>query len=1352
MTCLPKAPPGARITEGKLERPVVSPPQVWEQPGEFSLGFVPGEAWLIMKLPFLISDGMVLQREKDVKLWGHADAGQNIDISFLGQSYTTRTEDTGAWEVTLGRLQSGGPHELTITAGTERVVIRDVLVGDVWLCSGQSNMELMMQRVRGKYPEDMKANNPCIRQFKVPQEYDFHGPRKDYSTGQWVPVSPETVENFTAVGYFFAKALYARYGVPIGLLASAVGGTPIHAWMGRDLLVDFPEALEELRECEDDAFVARVRTEDDARIEAFGNALDTLDHGLKERWFAAGFDDSYWDERNLAAPFEGDLQLPGAIWMRKTIDVPETLAGKPATLYFGTVTDADFIYVNGELEGNTTYRYPPREYRIKALPKGRCVVALRLLSFYGCGGVVENKLHAISCGEQTLSLEGNWRYRRGAAISPLLPGRQFHYTPTGLYNGMITPLTNLAVKGVLWYQGETDSGRPERYGEKFEILVNGWRRHWGGIPFLYVQLPNYKYAEGQFWPLLREQQRRSLKIPNTAMVVTIDVGEYNDLHPLDKEAVGQRLALAAIQCAYGEDIVCSGPLIREARAEGNTLVLFFDHARGGLFSPNNPLTGFEISGKDGEFVPAAAVISADTVRLTCPAIKRPHAARFGWENAPEQARLYNKEGLPASPFEIKEREEEMSRYDIKKEAADLVARMTLEEKVSQMLHGASAVKRLNIPSYNWWNEALHGVARAGTATMFPQAIALAATFDPVFLREVAGVISTEGRAKFNAAQEEGDHDIYKGLTFWSPNINIFRDPRWGRGHETYGEDPFLTARLGVAFIKGLQGEDRDSLKVAACAKHFAVHSGPESERHEFNAIVDRYDLWNTYLAAFEAAVREGGVEAVMGAYNRTLGEPCCGSRLLLKEILRGKWGFDGHVVSDCWAIKDFHENHRVTGTPVESVALAISNGCDINCGNLFGYCLQAIREGLLTEEQIDTAVTRLFVSRMRLGLLGAPENEKYAAIPYEAVDSEAHRRLNLEAARRSLVLLKNDGALPLKGIKTIGVIGPNADSRRALQGNYEGTASQHITVLDGIRAVAGAEDVRVFYALGCHLYKNSISNLGLGDDRLAEAAAVAKHSDAIVLVLGLDADIEGEEGDASNEFSGGDKLGLELPGRQQALVETVLKAANSKPVIVVLVCGSALTLGAADAKVNGILQAFYPGAQGGLAIAEALFGKFSPSGKLPVTFYRATTDLPDFRDYSMENRTYRYFKGEALYPFGFGIGYGKFVIQDLEADCDSVSATVSNIGGIAARETVQLYARAEGEKERWSLAAVKPVYLEQGESAKVTLAISASAFHRYDSNGDVREAAGKRTLYLGFTQPDARSVKLYGQAPLKAEI
>jgi beta-glucosidase len=693
-------------------------------------------------------------------------------------------------------------------------------------------------------------------------------------------------------------------------------------------------------------------------------------------------------------------------------------------------------------------------------------------------------------------------------------------------------------------------------------------------------------------------------------------------------------------------------------------------------------------------------------------------------------------------------------FDIKKEASALVKQMTLPEKVSQMLHGASQVARLDIPSYNWWNEALHGVARAGVATMFPQAIALAATFSEELLYGVAGVIATEGRAKYRAFQEEYDHDIFKGLTYWSPNINIFRDPRWGRGHETYGEDPYLTARLGVAFIRGLQGPDRDHMKVAACAKHYAVHSGPESERHEFDAVCDEYDLWNTYLPAFEAAVTEGEVEAVMGAYNRTLGEPCCGSKLLLKDILRDKWGFDGHVVSDCWAIRDFHEHHRITKTPEESVTLAVQNGCDVNCGDMFGFCLQAVKAGMLTEEQIDTAVTRLFISRMRLGLLGAPEVPEYMNIPYEVVDCDAHRAFNLNVARQALVLLKNDGALPLDAgkIKTIGIVGPNADSRRALEGNYEGTASRHVTVLEGVQAIGEEEDIRVLYAEGCHLYKDRKSMLALADDRIAEARAVAKRSDVVIVCLGLTAELEGEESHESNQFTGGDKANLDLPGRQQYLLEQVVDAAGGKPVILVLISGSALAVGWADEHVNGILQVFYPGSTGGQAVAEAIFGRFSPSGKLPVTFYRSTDDLPDFHDYAMENRTYRYFEGEALYPFGFGLGYSRFDIEKTSATRATVSITVRNTGNMEAYEVVQVYVTSPGQKEIRNLAGMKRIFVKPGESEEIEVQLNKNAFSRYDENGDPVEIPGMHTLYVGFTQPDARSAALYGQAPVQMEV
>lgn len=570
----------------------------------------------------------------------------------------------------------------------------------------------------------------------------------------------------------------------------------------------------------------------------------------------------------------------------------------------------------------------------------------------------------------------------------------------------------------------------------------------------------------------------------------------------------------------------------------------------------------------------------------------------------------------------------MNREEARKKAEALVAKMTVEEKAGQLKFDAPSIERLGIPAYNWWNEALHGVARAGTATVFPQAIALAAMFDDKKLKEIADVIAEEGRAKYHAFSREGDRDIYKGLTFWSPNVNIFRDPRWGRGHETYGEDPYLTSRLGVAFVKGLQG-DGDTMKAAACAKHFAVHSGPEALRHEFDAKASPKDLYETYLPAFEALVKEADVEAVMGAYNRTNGEPCCGSKTLLKDILRDDWGFKGHVVSDCWAVRDFHLNHKVTEGPKESVKMALDAGCDLNCGCTYAYIMAALKKGLITEEQITRSCVRLYTTRFLLGLFDGSE---YDSIPYEVVECEGHRKLAVTAAEKGIVLLKNDGILPLdkSRIKTIGVIGPNANSRRVLSGNYHGTSSHYVTVLDGIQKEAG-ETCRVLYSEGCHLYKDKTEPLAWSDDRISEAIITAKHSDLVVLVLGLDETVEGEEPDEGNAGQAGDKESLELPLCQQKLLEAVATA--GKPVVTVLMSGSAMDLRYADQHTNAVLEAWYPGAEGGTALADILFGKVSPSGKLPVTFYYDTDDLPEFTDYSMENRTYRYMKKEALYPF-----------------------------------------------------------------------------------------------------------------------
>jgi beta-glucosidase len=693
-------------------------------------------------------------------------------------------------------------------------------------------------------------------------------------------------------------------------------------------------------------------------------------------------------------------------------------------------------------------------------------------------------------------------------------------------------------------------------------------------------------------------------------------------------------------------------------------------------------------------------------------------------------------------------------------AKDLVSRMTLEEKVNQMVFSAPAIPRLGIPSYNWWNEALHGIARAGTATVFPQAIGMAATFDENLIHKVADVISTEGRAKYHESQKNGDRGIYKGLTFWSPNVNIFRDPRWGRGHETYGEDPYLTGRLGVAFIKGLQGNDPKYLKVAACVKHFAVHSGPESERHSFNAVVSEKDLRETYLPAFEECVKEAKVEAVMGAYNRTNGEPCCGSATLLKKILRMEWGFSGHVTSDCWAIKDFHENHRVTRTAPESVALAVNNGCDLNCGNMYLNLLIAHQEGLVSEETIDKAVARLMVTRMKLGMFDDPEQVSYTAIPYEKNDCRQHRELALEVSKKSLVLLKNaNNLLPLDKtkIKSLAVIGPNADSREVLNGNYCGTASRYVTVLEGITKVV--EDyARVYYAQGCHLYKDKVEGLGELKDRFAEAVSVAKMSDAVVICLGLDATIEGEEGDASNEYASGDKNHLNLPGLQQELLEAVFKV--GKPIILVLLSGSALAVSWADENIPAIIQAWYPGAEGGKAVASLIFGEYSPSAKLPVTFYRSTEELPDFGDYSMQNRTYRYMTNEALYPFGYGLSYTKFIYRDLRLNKERIntdeniicSIRVKNIGIYKSEEVVQLYLKdieASEAVPKWQLRSFRKIHLNPDEEKEVQFILTPRLMALINNEGKCILEPGIFEVYIGGSQPDARSQKLMGAVVLR---
>ena len=628
----------------------------------------------------------------------------------------------------------------------------------------------------------------------------------------------------------------------------------------------------------------------------------------------------------------------------------------------------------------------------------------------------------------------------------------------------------------------------------------------------------------------------------------------------------------------------------------------------------------------------------------------------------------------------------MNRKEAEERAVHLVDQMTVEEMASQLRYDAPAIERLHIPAYNWWSEGLHGVARAGTATVFPQAIGLAATFDPVLIEKIGDTIATEARAKYNAASAHGDRDIYKGLTIWSPNVNIFRDPRWGRGHETYGEDPYLTSRLGESFVKGLQG-DGSYLKTAACAKHFAVHSGPEKERHHFDAKATRKDMWETYLPAFQACV-EAGVESVMGAYNRTNGEPCCANTYLMEEVLRGKWHFEGHYVSDCWAIKDFHENHKVTRNAEESAYLALEKGCDLNCGCTYREIMPAYKKGDLPLSLIRRAAIRLFTTRFLLGMFDKTE---YDEIPYETIACKEHLALAKKAAEESIVLLKNDGILPLKKKKgmTIGVIGPNADSREALIGNYHGTPPRYITVLEGIQDYLG-EDGRVLYAQGCHLYKDREEALAQPDDRISEAVSCAEHADVVVLCLGLDETLEGEEGDTGNSYASGDKLDLLLPPPQQRLLEAVAK--TKKPFIVCLLAGSAMDLNFADQEAAAILQAFYPGAEGGREVARLLFGEYSPSGKLPVTIYRDLTEMPAFTDYTMRGRTYRYLTKKPLYPFGYGLTYSDCVIDEIQPEKEytyedavkdgiEIKVHVENKGSYDTEEVLQGYVKVQSPNE-----------------------------------------------------------------------
>jgi beta-glucosidase len=808
--------------------------------------------------------------------------------------------------------------------------------------------------------------------------------------------------------------------------------------------------------------------------------------------------------------------------------------------------------------------------------------------------------------------------------------------------------------------------------------------------------------------------------------------------------------------------------------------------------------------------------------------------------------------------------------------------MSLDEKVSQLLYNAPAIARLGIPEYNWWNEALHGVARAGNATVFPQAIGLAATWDTSLMRRVATAISDEARAKHHDALRKGRHGIYEGLTFWSPNINLFRDPRWGRGMETFGEDPFLTGRMAVEFIRGMQGDDPLYLKTVATPKHFAVHSGPEPDRHSFNAVVSERDLRDTYLPQFRVAVVEGHAQSVMCAYNRFRGSPCCGSSELLQKILRGEWGFDGYVVSDCWAIMDFYTFHKVVASAPEAAAMALKAGTDLNCGVTYDSLGVAVRNGLVGEDLVDRAVKRLMRARFRLGMFDPPDRVPYSKIPITVVDSREHRLLALEAARRSIVLLKNDAhLLPLKKeIRTIAVVGPNADDRELLLGNYNGIPSRSTTPLEGIRTKVG-KSATVLFSRGCEVAQgvpafatipskalttpgkaggglrgeyfdnNRFSgapvlsrsdsavdfcwwdrpasekisvdtfsvrwtgfltpgvsgNFALGvnsfgecrlyiDDSLFvesrsehdvatkwkyisliagkplkirleyrhlradaivrlvwsppdehlldDALEIARGADVVVACLGLSPRLEGEEMEIKIPgFSGGDRTDMALPDVQEKLLQSL--ASLGKPVVLVLLNGSAVAINWASAHIPAIIEAWYPGEESGAAIADVLFGDYNPSGRLPVTFYKSTDQLPPFSDYRMAGRTYRYFSGEPLYRFGFGMSYtsfayGKITLPQTAAVGETihVSAEIENTGDREGEEVVQLYiarAKVSADVPLRALQGFQRVVLHPGEKKRVTFLLPPGAFSRIDDTGARSVEGGSFQIYIGGKQP-----------------
>lgn len=686
---------------------------------------------------------------------------------------------------------------------------------------------------------------------------------------------------------------------------------------------------------------------------------------------------------------------------------------------------------------------------------------------------------------------------------------------------------------------------------------------------------------------------------------------------------------------------------------------------------------------------------------------------------------------------------------------DLVDRLTLEEKIAQLSYTAPAIDRLGIHEYNWWNESLHGVARAGRATVFPQAIGLAATFDPDLIERVGDVISTEARAKYNAFSKKGMYGRYQGLTFWSPNVNIFRDPRWGRGQETYGEDPYLTSTIGVAYVKGLQGDHPKYLKAAGMAKHYAVHNGPEGLRHEFDAIVSQKDLWETYLPAFEAMVKEGKVEGVMGAYNRVNGYPCSAHPYLIGEVLRKKWGFKGYFVSDCWAIVDFYQGHKVVETAPQAAAMALNAGCNLNCGSTYPELIKSVEQGLVTEEAIDKNLKELLPTLFKLGMFDPKDRNPFDTISDSAIRHPKHIDLAREAAVKSMVLLKNkDQVLPLsKEINGVYVVGPTATHAQALLANYYGVSEDLKTILEGIVGKVSS-GTSVTYSQGALLDEDNRNPMDWFSGEAADA-------DVTVACVGISQLIEGEEGESIASRHKGDREDIGLPKNQIDFLKKMRE--TSKKLVVVVTGGSAIAMPEVYELADALLFAWYPGEQGGNAISDVLFGDAAPSGRLPVTFPYSVSDLPPYENYEMKNRTYRYLTKEPLFPFGFGLSYTNFEYGDLVIEKPKINSKenitvtfqLKNVGSFDGEEVVQLYIKDEKATvvvPHWSLRKTKRVYLKAGEEKQISLTIEPKMLTLVNENGESIFEKGSFKIFIGGSQPDERSANLGSAKVLEGTI